>query len=75
MEFVIGLVWLLVKELCRRYLLIFIIGTIVVCLAIGGIAAVAGGAFWVAAKVTLIVCVIIGLIAGVITVVSAMSKP
>jgi hypothetical protein len=75
MEFAIGLVGLLIKAVCRRYLLIFVIGAVVVSLAIGGIAAVAGGAFWVAVKVALIVSAVVGLIAGIIAIASAIKRP
>jgi hypothetical protein len=75
MEFAFGLVWMLVKALCQRYLLIFVIGTIVLSLAIGGIAVVAGGAFWVAVKAALIVCAVVGLIAGIIAITSALKRP
>jgi hypothetical protein len=67
MEYLIKLLLLVITEICRRYLLIFLIGAVVVSLAVGGIAAVAGGAFWVAVKVTLAVCAVVGVIAGGIT--------
>jgi hypothetical protein len=74
MEYLIGLIFLVVREIFRRYFVWFIIGTIVLTLVVGAIAVAAGGAFWMAAKFTLIGCLAIGLIAGIIATMSAFSR-
>ncbi|MDR3613720.1 MAG: hypothetical protein P4L53_09135 [Candidatus Obscuribacterales bacterium] len=49
-ESVIGELLSSTREICRRYLLIFLIGAIVVPLVCGGIEIHAGGPFWLGVK-------------------------
>jgi len=74
MEYLLGLIFLVVREIFRRYLVIFVIGTIVVSLAIGGISVYAGGAFWLAAKFAGYACLALGVLAVIITTFSALGR-
>jgi hypothetical protein len=74
MEFAIRLFISVAGAVCRRYLLPFILVTIVLTLGAGGIAALSGGAFMLGAKYALEACLGIGGLAAIVTAISAIKN-
>ena len=71
MEMAITMILLVLREVYRRYLVDYLLGTVVLSLFCGAIAAFSGGAFWHATLYAGGACIVIGIVASLIVGVSS----
>ncbi len=74
MEYAISLFFIVVASIFKKLFVPVLIGTVVLTLAGGSVAALAGGAFKLGAIYTLVGCAVIAVVAAVVAAISAISN-